>query len=325
MEMLAAIYERYGPPEVLELRDVPKPEPSDDQVRIAVAATTVTAACGMMRRGDTAMARLVLGLGRPRERFRILGMEVAGTVDSVGAGVTRFRPGDRVFGFTGFGAGGYAQYVCMRETASLAHIPERVSVEEACTLVDGPTTALYFLRNRAGIRAGDRVLVIGASGSIGTAALQIARHFGAEVTAVCSGRNVELVRSLGAHHVVDYTLHDFEARGDTYDIVFDTVAKSRFRSARACLAAGGRYLVTKGGLVSYLRDAWSRRFGSRKFVFGMSVDKRDALATVSDLVSRGVLRPVVDRRYPLREIAEAHRYVETGRKRGNVVICVDDL
>jgi NADPH:quinone reductase-like Zn-dependent oxidoreductase len=324
MLMSAVVYEHYGPPEVLQLRDVQKPEPSDDQVRIAVGATTVTAACGRMRRGDSALARFLLGLGRPRARFRVLGMEVAGIVESVGPRVTRFRPGDRVFGFTGFGAGGYAQFVCMRAAASLAHIPAGVSVEEACTLVDGPTTALYFLRDRAGLRAGDRVVVIGASGSIGTAAVQIARHFGAEVTAVCSGKNAELVRSLGAHHVVDYTVHDFAACGDIYDIVFDTVGKSSFRAARACLATGGRYLLTAGGPVTYLRDLWSRFFGSRKLVFGMSIDKRDALATVSDLVARGVLRPVIDRRYPLEGIVEAHRYVESGRKRGNVVVAVAD-
>jgi len=324
MEMIAAVYERYGPPEVLQVRTVPKPEPADDQVRIAVGATTVTAACGMMRRGTTLLSRLLLGLGRPRERFRVLGMEVAGTVESAGARVIQFRPGDRVFGFTGFGAGGYAQYVCMKAAGSLAHIPAGVSLEEACTLVDGPSTALYFLLDRARLRAGDRVAIIGASGSIGTAAVQIARHLGADVTAVCSGKNAELVRSLGAHHVIDYTVDNFAALGDTYNMVFDTVGKSSFRAVRGCLAPGGRYLVTTGGFAAYLRDFWSRCFGSRKFVFGMSIDKRGALKTVSDLVACGALRAVIDRRYPLKNIAEAHRYVESGRKRGNVVIGVGD-
>ncbi len=268
------------------------------------------------------MARVLLGLTHPRKRFRILGMEVAGTVEAIGASVTRFRPGDRVFGFTGFGAGGYAQYVCMNETASLAPLPEGLPLEEACTLVDGPTTALYFLRDRARLQAGDRVAIIGASGSIGTAAVQIAKHFGAEVTAICSGKNAELVRSLGAQHVVDYTQHDFAAGNARWDIVFDTVGKSSFRAARRCLAPGGRYLITKGGPLEYLRDLWSRGFGSRKFIFGMSIDKRAALATVSELIALGALRPVIDRRYPLSEIAEAHRYVESGRKRGNVVIAV---
>lgn len=323
--MMAALYERYGPPEVLQLREVPKPKPAKDQVCIAVGATTVTAACGMMRRGDTAMARVILGFFRPRARFRVLGMEIAGTVEAVGSRVTRFRAGDRVFGFTGFGAGGYAQYVCMRESSSLARIPAGVSVEEASTLVDGPTTALYFLRDRGGLRAGERIAVIGASGSIGTAAVQLARHFGAEVTAVCSGKNAGLVRSLGAHHVVDYGTHDFCAGGERYDLVFDTVGKSSFGAARRCLAPGGRYLLTKGGPLAYLRDLVSRFSGDRKFVFGMSVEKRAALTTVSELVSAGALRAVIDRRYPLEEIVQAHRYVESGRKRGNVVIAVGEL
>lgn len=320
MQMQAAVYERYGSPSVLEVREVPAPEPREHEVRVAIRATTATAACQMMRRGDTVVARLVLGLFRPRRRFRVLGIEIAGTVESVGRRVTRFRPGDRVFGFTGFAAGGYAQYVCLPENSSIAPAPAGLSHEEACALVDGPTTALYFLRDRARIRAGDRVAIVGASGCIGTAAVQIARHFGAEVTAVCSGKNADLVRSLGAHHVADYTREDYTARPDAYDIVFDTVGKSSFSRARRCLSRGGRYLVTTGGPELYLLDAWSRAFGSKKLVFGMSVEKKAALPVVSDLVARGALRPVIDRRYPLAEIAEAHRYVETGRKRGNVVI-----
>lgn len=322
MQMRAAVYERYGPPSVLEVRDVRAPEPRDHEVRIRVAATTATAACQMMRRGDTLMARVVLGLFRPRRRFRVLGIEIAGTVDRVGRRVTRFEPGDRVFGFTGFGSGGYAQYVCLREDASLAPAPAGLSHEEACSLVDGPTTGLYFLRDRARLRAGERIAIVGASGSLGTAAVQLARHFGAEVTAVCSGRNAELVRSLGAHHVVDYTREDYAARPDAYEVVFDTVGASSFSHARRCLSPRGRYLVTVGGLELFLRDAWSRVFGRQKLVFGMSVEKKAALAEVAELALRGALRPVIDRRYPLAEIAEAHRYVETGRKRGNVVIAI---
>ncbi|WP_437821749.1 NAD(P)-dependent alcohol dehydrogenase [Sorangium sp. So ce1078] len=320
--MKAAVYDRYGSPEVLEVRAIPAPEPRDHEVRIAIRATTATAACQMMRRGDTLTARLVLGLFRPRRRFRVLGIEIAGTVERVGRRVTRFRSGDRVFGFTGFAAGGYAEYVCLPEHGSIAHAPEGLSHEEACSLVDGPTTALYFLRDRARLRAGERIAVVGASGSIGTAAVQLARHVGAEVTAVCSGRNAELVRSLGAHHVVDYAREDYAARADAYHVVFDTVGASSFSRARRCLSRGGRYLVTVGGPELYLLDAWSRAFGSKKLVFGMSVNKKAALPVVSDLVARGALRPVIDRRYPLEAIADAHRYVETGRKRGNVVIDV---
>ena len=320
MQMKAVVYERYGSPAVLRLFELPAPEPRDHEVRVAIGATTVTAACQMMRRGDTLMSRVVLGWFRPRARFRVLGIEIAGTVERVGRRVTRFRPGDRVFGFTGFRAGGYAQYVCLDQDASLARAPAGLSDQEACSLVDGPTTALYFLRDRARLRDGERVAIIGASGSIGTAAVQLARHFGAEVTGVCSGGNAELVRALGAHHVVDYTREDYAARADQYDIVFDTVGASSFAHARRCLARDGRYLITVGGPELYLRDAWSRLFGQRKLVFGMSVEKKQALPLVSELVARGALRPVIDRRYALTQISEAHTYVETGRKRGNVVI-----
>ncbi|MGC4118549.1 MAG: NAD(P)-dependent alcohol dehydrogenase [Myxococcales bacterium] len=186
--------------------------------------------------------------------------------------------------------------------------------------MDGPTTALYFLRDRAQVGEDTRVAIVGASGSIGTAAVQLARHFGAHVTAVCSGANAELVRSLGAHEVVDYTREDFTSLGGRFDVVFDTVGKSSFAAARCCLAPDGRYLCTVGGLGAYLLDAWTRLFSRQKFVFGMSVEKRQALQVVADLAARGVLRPVVDRRYPLADLAEAHRYVEAGHKKGNVAI-----
>jgi NADPH:quinone reductase-like Zn-dependent oxidoreductase len=276
-----------------------------------------------MRRADSLTARLVLGLRRPRERSQVMGIEVAGEIDQVGSAVTRFRVGDRVFGFAGFGAGTYAQFVCLAERGSLALVPPGLSCEEAVSLVDGPTTALYFLRERAGIRRGDRVLVLGASGSIGTAAVQLARHFGAEVTGVCSGANRDLVASLGAAHVIDYTREDFTAGEHRYDIVFDTLGKSSFARSRRVLSEHGRYLVTVGQLAAlYLRDAWSRLFGRQKLVFGMSVEKHASLGLVRELVEAGALRPVIDRRYALSEIVEAHRYVDTGRKKGNVVIQV---
>lgn len=322
MNMKAVVYEQYGAPEVLQVRDVPKPTPGANEVLIAVGATTVTAACGMMRRGDTALSRLVLGLLRPRRRFRVLGLELAGTVEAVGSRVTRFRAGDRVFGFSGFKVGGYAEYACLPESASLAHTPRGLTDHEACTLVDGPTTALFFLRERARLGPGQRIAIIGASGSIGTAAVQLARHFGAEVTAVCSGANAELVRSLGAHHVSDYTKDDYAAHGERFDVIFDTVGKSSFGAAKRALVRGGRYLLTVGGLATPLRAAWSWAFESRQLVWGMSVEKNASLPQVAELVAQGVLTPVIDRRYQLGAIAEAHRYVDTGRKRGNVVVAV---
>ncbi len=321
MSMKAVVYDHYGPPEVLQVRNVPKPQPKADEVLVAIGATTVTSACGMMRRGDTVLSRLVLGLLRPRRRFRVLGTEFAGTIEAVGSSVTRFRPGDRVFGFTGFNVGGYAEYVCLRETASLALAPPRVTHHEASTLVDGPTTALFFLE-RAGLKRGDKLAIVGASGSVGTAAVQLARHFGAEVTAVCSGANAELVRSLGAQHVIDYTKDDYTAGGERFDMVFDTVGKSSFSAARRALVPGGRYLLTVGGLWVPVRSLWSRLFEARQLVFGMSVEKREALQRIREFVADGVLKPVIDRSYELGAIAEAHRYVETGRKRGNVVVTV---
>jgi NADPH:quinone reductase-like Zn-dependent oxidoreductase len=322
-QMSAVVCRAYGGPEALAMAEVAAPTPRAREVRIKVHATTVTAACGVMRRGARLTARLVLGLRRPRTRHRVMGTEVAGEIDRVGAGVTRFRVGDRVFGFTGFRAGAYAQFCCLPEHASLALIPTGLSYEEAASLVDGPTTALYFLRDRAHLERSDRVLILGASGSIGTAAVQIARHFGAEVTGVCSGANRELVTSLGASRVIDYTKDDFTEGAHTYDIVFDTRGTSSFGRSKRVLADRGRYLVTSGGLVHlYLRDAWSRFFGTKTLVFGMSVEKGESLRIVRELVESGVLRPVVDRHYALSEIVAAHRYVDTGRKRGNVVIQV---
>ncbi|MER2564062.1 MAG: NAD(P)-dependent alcohol dehydrogenase [Myxococcaceae bacterium] len=320
MMMRAAMYDRYGPPEVLTLREVSRPEPREDEVRIAIGATTVTAACGMMRRGDSVMARLILGLFRPRRKFRIPGIELCGRVDAVGRRVTRFKAGDRVFGFTGFTPGACAEFLCLSEDASLALAPDSLSDDEAASLVDGPTTALYFLQGH--VRAGTRLAIVGAAGSIGSAAVQVAHHLGAHVTGICSTKNLELVRQLGADDVVDYTREDFTSSNRRYEVVFDTVGKSSFTRSSRCLVDGGRYLTTVGGLGAYLLTLLTRWFARTRFVFGMSVDKRGALVRVTELVRTGALRTIIDRRFPLAEIAEAHRYVEQGHKRGNVVITV---
>jgi NADPH2:quinone reductase len=318
--MKAAVYTRFGPPEVLRVRTLAKPKPKKGELLICVGATTVTAACTMMRRGDTFMARVVLGVFGPRKRFQIPGIEFAGTVDSVGDGVSDWREGDRVFGFAGMRAGPYAQYFCMSASASVAPTPTGIDDGEAASLVDGPTTALHFLKDLARLRHGERVLVVGASGSVGGAAVQVARALGATVTGVCSGRNVELVRSLGADHVIDYTRRDFTREEDRFDVIFDAVTKSSFLRCRRCLAPGGRYLATVPRLRDYLLRGLTRWFGAKRVICGMSIEKRASLRIVSQMLQAGTLRPVVDRRYPLHEIAAAHRYVDTGRKRGNVVI-----
>ena len=317
--MQAVVYDRFGPPNVLQLAEVPAPRPGDDQVLIRVRATTVTSAEAAMRRGRPLWGRVIIGLFRPRRSMRTLGMEFAGEIAEVGPAVTRFAVGEAVYGFTGFDLGANAQYLCLPQRASIAPKPSKLSFEEAAAVVDGASTALYFLRDKAAIRAGQRVLIIGASGSIGTSAVQIARHFGAHVTGVCSTGNVALVEDLGAHEVVDYTREDFRATGNCWDLIFDTVGKAPFFGCRHALTRRGIY-VTTTGLHNYALDAWTRLWPGRRVMTGMSVEKNAALALINELVESGALRTVVDRRYPLDDIAEAHRYVDTGRKRGNVVI-----
>lgn len=274
----------------------------------------------MMRRGDSLLARVVLGPLRPRPRHHVLGIEFAGRIDAVGEAVDDWDRGDRVFGFTGFDTGTYAEYLCVRGCASIAPMPEGLDYGEAASLVDAPTTALYFLDDLAGVKAGDRVLIVGASGSVGSAAVQVARYLGAEVTGVCSTANIDLVRDLGAHHVIDYTRTDFTGGGEQYDVIFDAVTKSNFGACKRALARNGRYLPTVATARDYVRMGWSRIFGDKRVICGMSTNKRAALGVVTGLLTGHELRPVVDRRYGLADIASAHRYVDSGRKRGNVVI-----
>ncbi len=259
--MKVAVFERFGGPEVLELVDSPKPHPTDDEILIKVHATTVTAAECQMRRGRPLWGRIILGVLRPRPRRRTLGLELAGEVESVGKNVRQFKPGDTVFGFTGFGTGANAQYTCMAQSGSVEIMPANVGFDDAAALVDGPSTALYFLRDKAHIRAGQQVLINGASGSIGSYAVQLARYFGAEVTAVCSARNADLVRSLGADHVIDYGADDFTRRRDHYDVIFDTIGASSFARCRGALKNGGCYVSTDGigELASYGVDRTSSR------------------------------------------------------------------
>jgi NADPH:quinone reductase-like Zn-dependent oxidoreductase len=316
----AVVYTRYGPPEVLRLEEMQRPAPRDDEVLIRVHATTVTGTEIPMRKGKGLDFRIVIGLRRPRARYRVLGMELAGEIELLGKAVTRFKQGDQVYGFTGFGLGGYAEYCRMPEKGSLAIKPANLTHEEAAAVVDGATTALFFL-NKAWIRRGQDVLVNGASGSIGAYAVQLAKHFGAHVTGVCSTANLELVRSLGADRVIDYTAEDFTASDRTYDIIFDTAGKSSFSRCKGSLKKGGRYLLTVGWR-SYLVMLWTAVVGSKRLVCGMSYRKTDELVFLRELIEAGHLRPVVDRRFPLEDIVEAHRYVEAGHKRGNVVITV---
>jgi NADPH2:quinone reductase len=320
--MKAILCTKYGPPEVLQLKEVEKPVPKDNEVLIKIYATTVTSPDGLMRSGESLLGRMILGLKKPREKYRILGLELAGEVEAVGKNVKRFREGDQVYGFTGFSPGAYAEYKCMSEAGSLAVKPSNMTYEEAASIVDGATTALFFLKNKAHIKKGEKVLINGASGSMGTAAVQLAKYFGAEVTGVCSSANVELVKSLGADKVIDYTKEDFTKNGKTYDIIFDVISKSSFLQCKSSLKEKGRYIVTIQGLIPVVQTLWTRVTGNKRVIFTWSIDKAEALVFLRELIEAGKFKAVIDRCYPLEQIAEAHRYVDLGHKKGNVVITV---
>lgn len=319
--MKAIVYEQYGPPDVLQLRELTKPVPNDDEILIKVYAATAAAGDWRLRKADPFLARLFNGLWRPK-RVRILGFELAGVVESTGGGVTRFKPGDAVFAACGTGFGAYAEYKCLPETGSVALKPVNMTFEEAAAVPVGAHTALQFLR-KGNIRRGSRVLVYGASGSVGTYAVQLAKHFGAEVTGVCSTSNVELVRSLGADRVIDYTKEGIADGGPAYDIIFDTVGKSPFQVCIKRLAANGFYLqAVHVSPLPIIRGLWINLTSDKKVVGGTMEESAEDLTYLKELIEAGALRSVIDRRYPLEQAAEAHRYVEQGHKKGNVVLTV---
>jgi NADPH:quinone reductase-like Zn-dependent oxidoreductase len=318
--MKAIVYERYGPPEVLQLKEVEKPAPKDKEILIKIHATTVTAGDWRVRSLIAPAMRLVLGISRPRQP--ILGSELAGEIESVGKDVSKFKVADRVFAFSGFGMGCHAQYKCMPEDGAVALMPTTLTYDEAAALSFGGTTALDFLR-RAKLQSGEKVLVNGASGSVGTAAVQLARHFGADVTGVCSTANLELVRSLGANHVIDYSKEDFTQNGETYDVIVDVVGTAPFSRSKASLKERGRLLQVLGSLAELLRAPWVSMTSSKKVIAGPAAERAEDLRFLAKLAQTGEFKPVIDRRYPFEQIAEAHRYVDTGRKKGNVVIAVE--
>jgi NADPH:quinone reductase-like Zn-dependent oxidoreductase len=324
--MKAVVYDRYGPPDVLRLEDVERPEPKEDEVLIKVRATTVTRADVHTREanrssGRTMMlvSRLISGVRGPRQQ--ILGREFAGQVEAAGAAVSEFAVGDRVFGLSGLTFGAHAEFMCIRESARIAHIPAGMSFEEAAPICDGALNALMCLK-QADLRKGRTVLIYGASGAIGTAGVQLARYFGADVTAVCGTKNLELVRSLGADRVIDYTKEDFTKNGQTYDVIFDAVGKHSFKRCRGSLASGGVYLPTDGP-VNILLALVPARKGAKRVVFQLPPrqPKKDVLF-LKELIEAGKYRPVIDRCYPLEDVVEATRYVETQQKTGNVVLTV---
>jgi NADPH:quinone reductase-like Zn-dependent oxidoreductase len=315
--MRAVVYDRYGPPDVLRVEDVARPVPAEDEILVRVHATTVNRTdCGW-RSAKPFFVRYFIGLLRPKRK--VLGMELAGEVEAAGAGVTEFEVGDSVFGVKGFGA--HAEFVCIRESAAVAHKPAGMTFEEAAAVCDGACTALSCLR-RADLRKGQRILVYGASGSIGTAAVQVAKNFGAHVTAVCNTKNLELVRSLGADEVVDYTQEDFTQNGETYDVIFDAVGKHSFRRCRGSLKPGGIYVATDG-FHNVFWALWTSRIGDKRAALGIAkYMKRDVLF-LKELIEAGEYQAVIDRSYALEDVVDAARYVETQQKTGNVVLTVN--
>jgi NADPH:quinone reductase-like Zn-dependent oxidoreductase len=327
MFMKAIVYTKYGPPDVLQLKEVEKPTPKDNEVLIRVYATTVTAADCAFRSGNPFFARFYTGLMRPKNS--ILGTELAGEIELVGKDVKLFKKGDSIFG-TSISFGAHAEFKCLPEDGSLAIKPANLTYGDAAAVCDGALTALPFLRDQANIQNGQKVLIHGASGSVGTFAVQLAKYFGAEVTGVCSTTNLEMVKSLGADKVIDYTKEDFTKNGQTYDIIFDTVGKSSFSRCKRSLKQSGVYLSTVPSPAIMLQMLWTSKFGSKKAIFAAtglrpSSEKTKDLIFLKELIEAGKIKPAIDRRYPLEQIAEAHSYVEKGHKKGNVVITLDTI
>ena len=317
--MTAAVYANYGAPEVLQIKEVTKPTPQANEILIKIHATAVNSGDCRMRKADPFAVRLIFGLLKPKKG--ILGVVLAGEVVAVGNKVKKFEVGDQVFGKTGMDFGAYAEFKCMPETSVLAIIPEAISYETAAAIPFGGTTALHFLK-KANIQPGQKVLIYGASGAVGTAAVQLAKYFGAEVTGVCSTSNVAMVRSIGADKVIDYTQTDFSKSGETYDVVFDTVGKAPFSSSIQALKPSGILLLASAWPAEMLKGLWTTMTTNKKVIAGGISETAADMAFLAELMEAGKLKSVIDKTYPLAQIAEAHRYVDGGHKKGNVVIMV---
>ncbi len=319
--MKAIVYTRYGPPEVLQLKDVVKPLPKDNEILISIKATAVNSGDLRLRKADPFAVRFFFGLMKPRKS--ILGGVLSGAVEAVGTGVKLFKTGDQVFGTAGITFGAYADYICLPEDAVLALKPDSMTHAEAAVIPFGGITALFFLK-KANIQSGHKVLINGASGAVGTAAIQLAKYFGAHVVGVCSTSNIELVKSLGADEAIDYSKEDFTKNGKTYDVIFDTVDKISFSNSLRSLNKKGILILGASGLSGMLQGLWTSMTSSRQVITGMISEKVEDVKFLKRLIEKGKMKAVIDRSYLLAQMAEAHLYVEKGHKKGNVAIIMAD-
>lgn len=325
--MKAILHTKFGPPDELQLGEVEKPIPQDNEVLIKIHAATVTTSDCNTRNSTFApiwailpMRLFVFGVFKPRNKM--LGTDLAGEIEAVGKDVTRFKEGDRVFGTSEPAFGTHAEYICVPENGVLDVKPANMTFEEAAAVPNGAFTALTFIRNLANIQSGQKVLINGASGMIGTFAVQLARYYGADITGVCSTAHLEMVKSLGADKVIDYTREDFTQNGETYDVIFDVVSKSSFSRCKCSLKQGGLYLATVPSMATMLQMMWTSMVSSKKVKSGAAEVSIDNIVFLKELIEAGKIRAVIDRCYPLEQTAEAFRHVETGHKKGNVVISV---
>ncbi|NLP51593.1 NAD(P)-dependent alcohol dehydrogenase [Bacillus sp. RO1] len=317
--MKAVVYTKYGPPEVLQLKEVDKPVPKDNEILIKVVATAVNAADWRIRKADPVAVKLFFGLTRPKKS--ILGGVLAGIVESVGSKVTRFKVGDQVFGSTGMSFGAYAEYVCLAENGVVVLKPHNLSYVEAATVPFGGHTAIHFLR-KANIQPHQKVLIYGASGAVGTAAIQLAKIYGAEVTGVCSTTNVEMVKSLGADKVIDYTKE--ELGEEIYDVIFDTVGKIPYQAIKKTLKKKGTWILGAAGVTQMVQGYWSGMSRGYKIISGVALEKEDDIKFLKELIEKGKYKAVIDKSYPMEQLSVAHTYVEKGHKKGNVGVIIDE-
>lgn len=319
--MKAIVYTQYGEPEVLQLKEVEKPLPKDNEILLRVKATAVNSGDWRLRKADPFAVRLFFGLMKPK--INILGSVFSGEIEGVGKDVRLFQIGDKVFGHTDMRFGAYADYKCLPENGTLALKPESLTHIEAAVIPFGGTAALHFIK-KAAIAPGQKMLINGASGAVGSSAVQLAKYFGANVTGVCSTANIDLVKSLGADSVIDYTKEDFTKNGQTYDIIFDTVNKISFSNALKSLNKNGILILSSAGMSEMLRGFWTSATSSKKVMTGVISHTAEDINFLKNLIETGKLKPVIDKTYPLEQIAEAHAYVEKGHKKGNVAIFLED-